>query len=323
MRVSFVGGGTDFPEFWAGGRKGHVLSATIDLYCYVQIKDMFDANVRVHHARIETESTASRIKHSYARTALESFGLFRGVEAVITADVMTTGSGLGASSSVMTALICACRELRGEPALSPAPLATEAYRLETEAGTVGGLQDQYAVAFGGLNSITFSRDEVVVDSLHLDSTTEKGLSDRLFLVYSNLTRKHTSIQKHHGQNITEREKLEYLDQILGLSYEFEKELVKPSPDFDLLGAILHESWIRKKEFNHYVTNPYIDELYNQLRESGILGGKILGAGGGGFILALSKEGVKDRILYSLYPNYIAVNFSFSQDGVSVVWKNWQ
>lgn len=323
MRVSFVGGGTDFPEFLGDGRQGHVVSTTIDLYCYVKLKDMFDTNVRVHHSTIETEPTASRITHLYARNALENHGLFRGVEVVLTSDVMTTGSGLGASSSLMTALICACREFRGEPPLMPDEMAKTAYRLELESGTVGGLQDQYAVAFGGFNSFTFSQEKVHLEPINLKPDTEQALCDRLFLVYSNLARKEADIQVNHKRNLLDKGKDDYLNQILGLSYEFKGELLKPTLDFDILGKILHESWLMKRRFNQAVTNVYVDQLYDYLLESGMLGGKILGAGGGGFILGLAKEGLKDSIIYKLYPNFIGLNLCFTSGGAEVVWKNWQ
>jgi len=321
MRISFVGGGTDFPEFWTEGRKGHVVSTTIDLYSYVELKDMFDSNVRVHQSVIETESTASRIKHNYARTALENHGLFRGVEVVMTCDVMATGSGLGASSSLMTALIAACRAFRGEPVINGEEMAREAYRLEREAGTVGGLQDQYATAFGGFNSITFVEDGVTVDPLTLSPDITQAFSARLFLVYSNLSRQETDVQSTHKERISDSAKVDFLEQILDLSYAFRDELLKKEPEFDRLGRILHESWIRKREFNKGVTNPYIDQLYDQLKKKGLIGGKVLGAGGGGFILGLAEEGARDSIIYSLYPNFIGLSIAFTSENARVVWKN--
>jgi len=240
----------------------------------------------------------------------------------MTSDVMTTGAGLGASSSLMTALVCACREFRGEAALAPEELAMTAYHLETEAGTVGGLQDQYAAASGGFNSITFSHDGVAVEAIHMAQGAEEAFCQRLFLVYTNLARKQGDIQTDHKRKIIERDRIDYLDQILSLSYEFEEELVKPSPDFDVLGTILHENWMMKRNFNSAVTNSYVDQLYEYLRENGMVGGKITGAGGGGFILALAREGAKESLMYKLYPNFLALSFSFTRQGVQIVWKNW-
>ena len=321
MRVSFVGGGTDFPDYYRQGQQGHVVSATVDLYCYADLKDMFDANVRVHHARIETEPTASRITHPYARTALEGHGLLRGVELVITSDVMTTGSGLGASSSVMAALVCASRGIRGEPALSSAELAETTYRLEGEAGTIGGLQDQYATAFGGINSLTFSEQGVSVRPIELATATLDELSRRMFLVYTNLSRQHEEIQLQLQQRIQEKDNRKYLDRILDLSYEFLDELQKPTVDLRALGQILDESWTRKREVNPNASNPYIDELYELLRKNGVMGAKLLGAGGGGFMLAIAEPGVQEAIMYRLYPNFIALPLRPTNDRAQIVWQN--
>ncbi|MBC8873991.1 MAG: hypothetical protein H8E44_31505 [Planctomycetes bacterium] len=321
VRVSFVGGGTDFPDFFRDGRTGHVVSAAVDLYCYVDLKDMFDANVRVHHARIETEPTASRITHPYARTALEAHGLFRGVELVITSDVMTTGSGLGASSSVMAALTCAARGLRGDPELSPAELAQTTYRLETEAGTVGGLQDQYATAFGGINSITLSEEGVAVRPLKLAEETIREMGDRMLLVYTNLSRQHNEIQTQLRERITEGDSTRYLDAILQLSYQFLEELERPSVDFGVLAQILDESWARKRELTDAVSNPYVDQLYALLRQHGVIGAKLLGAGGGGFILAIAEAGAQEAVMHRLYPNFIALTIRPTDEGARIVWRN--
>lgn len=321
-RVSFAGGGTDFGEYTKAHGEGHTVSATIDLYSYVHLKDMFDANVRVHHEVIETAATASRVKHRYARVALERHGLFRGVELVMTSDVMATGSGLGASSSMMAGLITACRCFQGEEGLGADDLARETYRLETEAGTVGGLQDQYAAAFGGLNSITFRESDVTVRSIDLDPVVEKELCDRLVLIYTNLARVDHKIQDRHRDSISDREKAEYLGRIRRLSYEFRDELESTSPSLVRLGEILHESWELKQDFNPTVTNVYVQQLYDHLRKSGIVGGKILGAGGGGFILAIVHEGAKKKRMYDLYPNFVAVNFQIVHRGSEIVWRNW-
>jgi D-glycero-alpha-D-manno-heptose-7-phosphate kinase len=321
-RVSFAGGGTDFEDFAREHGAGHTVSATIDLYSHVHLKDMFDTNVRVHHETIETAATASRIRHPYARIALERHGLFRGIELTMTSDVMATGSGLGTSSSLMAALITACRAFRDEPHLEPSELAESTYRFETEAGTVGGLQDQYAVAFGGLNSITYHEHEVTVDPLTLKPKVESELSDRLVLVYTNLARFDHEIQLRHRDGIADGTKAEYLSRILAISHDFRTELTKETPDIGLLGEILHESWQLKQDFNPSVTNVYVTQLYDHLRGNGIIGGKILGAGGGGFILAIVREGAKQQLMYDLYPNFVAVDFRIVHHGAEIAWRNW-
>lgn len=322
MRVSFVGGGTDLEAYYSQGKNGHVVSAAIDLYTYVIIKDMFDSNTRVHHAEIETEPITSRIKHSYSRTALEYFGLFKGVEVVITSDIMTTGSGLGASSAIMSALILGCNEIRNAKNLNKYELANLTYQLEKEAGTIGGKQDQYAVVFGGLNSISFSVEKVEVEPIKLSEDKLKEFENKLLLIYTNIARESRQIQLNLENNSKSNEKL-YLDKLRDLSYDFLNELKSENFSIKILGKILDEAWNLKKKANNKSTNPYIEQLYDLLKSKGVLGGKILGAGGGGFFLAITDNDFnKEKIKYELYPNFIALNVKFNFLGTEILWKNF-
>jgi len=322
MRISFVGGGTDLESYYSQGKNGHVVSAAIDLYSYVSIKDMFDSNTRVHHAEIETEAITSRIKHPYSRIALEHFGMFKGAEVVLTSDVMTTGSGLGASSAMMSSLIMGCNEMRGNLLLDKYELAELTYKLENEAGTIGGKQDQYASVFGGLNSITFTSDKVIVKKVKVDEERLRELENRLFLVFTNLARESRSIQINLSDNI-KTDKIKYLDNLQHLSFDFLSALENNNTLLEELGKILDEGWLLKKSANNNSTNPYIEQLYDLLKSKGVVGGKILGAGGGGFLLAFAKDPLlKEKIKYELYPNFIALDIKFNFTGTEVLWKNF-
>lgn len=323
LRVSFIGGGTDLETYYSQGKPGHVVSAAINLFCYVNLKDMFDSNIRVHHSEIETEPIASRIKHTYARTALEYFGLFRGVEVVISSDVMATGSGLGASSSIMGALIVGCNEFRGNPSIPKKELAELIYQLEYHANTITGKQDQYAVAFGGLNSIHFSNDGVTVNPINISKSKIEELENRCLLIFTNLARESRTIQLNLKNNATQKDRQSYFDQLVELSYEFLNELQSKNTDFNQLGKILHEAWMLKKKTNPMSSNVYIDQLYSDLKKKGVIGGKLLGAGGGGFFLAFTKnQKVRDKIKYSLYPNFIALDLKIHPNGTEILWKNF-
>jgi len=323
LRISFVGGGTDLESFYEKGVNGHVISSTTDLYVYVSIKDMFDSNVRVHHSEIETEPITSRIRHVYSKTALEYFGMYKGSEVVITSDVMTTGSGLGASSSMMSALLKGCSEMRGKRIKDKYKLAELTYKLEQETGTVGGRQDQYAAAYGGLNSITFSRKGIKVTPVKITKARLKEFEDRLFLIFTNIARASKNIQLQLQDNSRDKNKDFYFDNLLALSYKFLDILQSKSGDINEIGELLHEAWLLKKGTNRSSTNPYIDQLYDNLRKKGVSGGKILGAGGGGFFLAFAKDpDIKEKIKYSLYPNFIALDVKLSKKGTEVLWKNF-
>jgi D-glycero-alpha-D-manno-heptose-7-phosphate kinase len=323
LRISFVGGGTDLESYYGEGTPGHVVSATIDYYVYVSIKDMFDSNVRVHHAEIETEPITSRIKHNYARIALEEFGMFKGAEVVLTSDVMTTGSGLGASSAIMSSLIRGCSSLRGNEVSQPAELAEYTFRLEHRTGTVGGKQDQYATAFGGLNSITFTNEKTTVTPVKMHPDKLQAFQERSLLIFTNLARNSNHIQSHLQKNSLRENIRGYFHSLQELSQSFLKELESPDTNLDHLGKMLHEAWLLKKSSNHSSTNPYIDQLYERLRGAGVLGGKILGAGGGGFFLAFTKDpAVRRQLKYELYPNFIALDVNFTFRGTEILWKNY-
>lgn len=322
LRVSFVGGGTDLESYYAQHQPGHVVSAAIDLYVYAAMKDMFDVNVRVHHAEIETEPIASRIQHAYTRVALEEFGLFRGVEVILTSDIMTTGSGLGASSSIMASLIACCASMRDMPLPEKHEFAELVYELECKAGTIGGRQDQYATVYGGFNSITFTKERIDVCPVRISIENRKELAARCFLVYTNLARRSEPLQRRLRENARETKSSGYFDQLRQLSYQFLDELQAANLDIRRLGAILHEGWQLKKETNGGTSNRFIDQLYGMLRQKGVLGGKILGAGGGGFFLGfVESPEQKQRIKYELYPNYITLDFSITDRGTELVWKN--
>jgi len=323
MRLSFAGGGTDLESFYSQGESGHVVSSTIDLYNYVSIKDMFDSNVRVHHAEIETQSITSRIKHPYSRTALEHFGIFKGAEVILTSDVMTTGSGLGASSAMMSSLIMGCSLLRDKKLISKHEHSELTYKLEEEAGTVGGRQDQYATVFGGFNSITFDKNKINVRKINISKNNLKLLEERMFLVFTNMARENKIIQTNLGENSLNNEKIKYFVELKNLSFEFSKLLESDNFKLNDIGKLLHESWKLKKSINNYTTNPFIDQLYDALRKKGVTGGKVLGAGGGGFLLAFAGDAkLKEKIKYELYPNFIALDVKFGIKGTEVLWKNF-
>lgn len=323
LRISFVGGGTDVESFYNHNETGHVVSSTIDLYNYVAIKDMFDSNVRVHHAEIETESITSRIKHSYSRTALEYFGIFKGIEAILTSDVMTTGSGLGASSAMMSSLILGCSTLRDKKIKDKFEHSELTYKLESEAGTIGGRQDQYATVFGGFNSITFDKNKVKIRKVKISNDKLKRMEDRMFLVFTNMARETNPMLAAKATKQESKTGGKYFFELRDLSYEFLRTLESKNFNLNEIGKLLHESWKLKKSTGNHISNPFIDQLYETLRRKGVTGGKILGAGGGGFLLAFAGDPrIKEKIKYELYPNFIALDVKFSEKGTEILWKNF-
>ena len=321
LRLSFVGGGTDFPEYFER-KPGMVVSTTINSFVYVTLKDMFDTNVRVHHSVIETEAIASRISHGYARTALEHFGLFKGIEAIMVSDVMATGSGLGASSAMMSALAVSGRLLRGQSVPGPEELAQLTIELEKRAATVGGWQDQYAVAYGGFNVLRFSGKGVSVEPVALAPEVRADLESRVLLVFTNLARHSTPIQTEMVNHVQDGAKEGMLDRMYQAALAFETELCGSRPDVTQLGRILDETWHLKKDINPLASNLYVDELYDLLRGNGIVGAKLTGAGGGGFFVAIAENlEAKKSLMYKLYPQYIGMDVRFHDRGTEVLWTS--
>jgi len=322
MRISFVGGGTDFPDYFSN-KPGEVISTTIDVFVYVTIKDMFDTNVRVHHSLIETESITSRITHAYTRAALEHFGIFKGAEVIIVSDVMTTGSGLGASSALMSALALGCSHMRQHPIGDSGELAKLTFTLENQAGMVGGWQDQYATCYGGFNAIAFNGDGVIVEPLNLPIRIREELEDRTLMIFTNLARNPQPIQTQLVERLQVGDRDVYLDRMYQYVQQFKKELLSPSANVTRLGQILDETWQIKKDVSPLSTNLYVDELYKFVRANGVVGGKVTGAGGGGFFLAITESAeTKRTLMYKLFPNYIGMDVKFHFRGTEVLWKNF-
>ncbi|MEO0105976.1 MAG: hypothetical protein ABIL70_02315 [candidate division WOR-3 bacterium] len=320
LRISFCGGGTDFPVYY-NKKEGHVVSATINSYVYINLKDMFDTNVRVHHEIIETQSITSRISNHYTRIALEHFGLFKGIEAVITSDIMRTGSGLGGSSSLMAGLILACAEYRNIH-LKKREIAELCYQLETKSGTVCGKQDQYAAVYGGFNSLYFNNKGIKIEPLKLPRSKLEELEDCLLLVYTNLARESNEIQIEAFSELPPQ-KEKYLDSLYSLSLAFKEELLSKNMKLKRLGKLLDENWRLKRNLSPLSSNQYIDELYKHLKRNGLSGGKIAGAGGGGFIIGFAQnKKIRDKIAHNLYPNFICLKSRFVEKGAEILWKNF-
>jgi D-glycero-alpha-D-manno-heptose-7-phosphate kinase len=281
LRVSFVGGGSDVVSY-AREHGGAVLSTTIDKYVYVVVNTRFEETTRVSYSRTEIVSSIDELEHELAREALRVAGIPRGTEIVTIADVPSEGTGLGSSSAVTVGLLNALFAYQGI-LKSPEELAEEAARIEIDVlGKPIGKQDQYAAAFGGLQFLEFGPgDGVSRQPLILTDEQEQGLRRNLMMF-------------HTGRVSTGRP-LEQLDEVardpgvvanLGQLAESARALYRElssGADCDVLGQALHDSWLRKRELPG-VTDPEIDGWYEEARGAGAIGGKVLGSGGGGFLL---------------------------------------
>lgn len=320
FRVSFCGGGSDIGEFYRE-HGGCVLSTTINRYMYITIHPYFEEQkTLLKYSRNELVEDINQIEHSIFHCVLNEKRI-SGVEISSTADI-PSGTGLGSSSAFTVGLLhtLACYEGKY---ISKRKLAEEACMVEIERlGAPIGKQDQYAVAFGGLNFIRFHTDDTVsVEPVITHGDTLSQLQENLVMFYTGLAHNANAILAEQKENISRAEKAQNLLRMCELARNMKQSLEKN--DLQNFGAILHESWMHKRELTGSISNPLIDELYECAMENGAEGGKLLGAGGGGFLLFYCPKEkqalLREKLRLRTFP------FRMEHDGTSVVYigdKYW-
>jgi len=281
FRVSFAGGGSDLPEFYRRSA-GAVLSCTIDKAMYIAVHPYFHDKIRIKYSRTEDVASAAEVEHPLVRECLNLVGIERGMEIASFADV-PAGTGMGSSSAFTVGLLHALWTRSGrEP--SAKELAEAACEIEIErAKEPIGKQDQYAAAYGGLNFIRFNTDESVeIHPVKCSTKTREELSRRLMLFYIGLERPAASILSEQGRNMADLDKFRCVQQMVELAIELRKSLEKDN--LDSFGEILDEGWKLKRGLASGITNEVVETNYRLAREAGAAGGKLLGAGSGGFLL---------------------------------------
>jgi D-glycero-alpha-D-manno-heptose-7-phosphate kinase len=315
-RVSFCGGGSDLPSFYKK-HGGAVLSAGLNRYLYLSIHPYFYPDKLVcKYSKNEVAGAPDELAHPIFRALLKQFAV-NGVEITCTADV-PAGTGLGSSSSFTVGLLHALYAYTGKY-ISAASLASEACHTEIDLlGEPIGKQDQYAAAFGGLNVFRFSKDGSVGVEPVIMSPEAKGRMERnLLMFYTGDLRSASQILSEQGKNIESDSSMEKSQlEICKLTDDLHRELV--SDNIDSLGLILHAGWEQKRKLASGITNPLIDSTYEKALAAGAAGGKLLGAGGGGFLLFYVPEhrhnSVKNALAELTY-----MQFGFSPSGSSVIY----
>lgn len=279
LRISLLGGGTDFPEFYAE-EPGCVLSAAIDKYIFVIVKRRFDDLVRVGYTRTELAADVRAVEHDLVREAMRLTGVGPGIEITTMADIPSEGSGLGSSSAVTVALLHALWSHLGHLP-SREELAAGACRIEIERlRRPIGVQDQYAAAYGGLRFLRFEGDRVHVESAGAGEAQARRLGERLMLFFTGQVRQAGSVLAEQQANIADRRPI--LRAMAALARQGRAALV--AGELDALGELMHAGWEHKRRLASGITSPGIDAMYQSARQAGAIGGKIAGAGGGGFLL---------------------------------------
>ena len=280
LRISFFGGGTDFPGYFRA-RGGCVLSTTIDKYIFIVIKDRFDEKLRLGYTKTEMVDHLDELEHELIREAMRKTNITQGVEVTTLGDIPSAGSGLGSSSTVTVGALHAMYSYRGD-LVTAERLASEACDIEIDQlGAPIGIQDQYIAAYGGLRFLEFCRNgQVIVDKVEIDRTTRRRLNENTMLFFTGVTRSANGILREQKSNVSQR--LEVLDEMKRIAFTARDQLF--SGNLDVIGSLLHESWLLKKSLASGVSNSEIDDMYAAARKAGALGGKVAGAGGGGFLI---------------------------------------
>jgi D-glycero-alpha-D-manno-heptose-7-phosphate kinase len=315
-RVSFFGGGTDYPE-WFEQHGGAFLSTAIDHHVTIVLrpKPALDRyRYRVVWRELEDVEAISAIKHPFVRAALQGQNIKSGMDVVYFGD-LPHGAGLGSSSTFGVAFLNALNALENKE-LSNYDLAKSVYNIEHDVlqETVG-IQDQFAAAFGGFNMGRISKNgDVSLERISLPGERLKALSDRLIFIFTGVSRHASAVAATKVKNFSSQE--QSLTRMGEMAYEARDILVEDQP-LDAFGELLHESWLLKRGLSSEVSPKPVDDLYERARAAGALGGKLLGAGGGGFMAIFVKEGEKNKVERAL-KDYVQVPVQLDAPGPQIV-----
>ncbi len=318
FRISFFGGGTDFP-LWYQSHGGAVLSTTIDKYCHVSCRDLppfFDYKHRIVYSKTEMVNEFHEIQHPVVRECLKFMNLDRGFEIHHDSDI-PAASGLGTSSSFTVGLLHALYGLKGEM-VGKKRLAYEAIQVEqNHICDIVGSQDQTATAFGGLNKIEFlTNGEIRVQPVVLSHEILRTFKNHLLLYFTGFSRMASKIEKKKLENFSKKtQELQTMHQMVDPALEYIQR-----GEWELFGRLLHEAWKLKRSLANEVSTLFIDHIYEEALRAGALGGKILGAGGGGFILFFVRPEDQPRVRSRLV-GLLEVPFEFENLGSHVIFYN--
>jgi D-glycero-alpha-D-manno-heptose-7-phosphate kinase len=322
LRLSFGGGGTDvspYPE----EKGGVVLSTTIDKFAYASIHPRRDKKFSIHSVDFERVARYAHVRRlpfdgdlDLIKAVVRAFKPRTGASLVIHSDA-PPGSGLGSSSTLVVALVAALREWLSRP-LSPYDMAELAYRIErVDLGIAGGRQDQYAATFGGFNFIEFQAKATIVNPLRIPTNALRELEYRLLLCYLKQTRSSAAIIERQRASYVagKRAVVRALDRLKAHTHEMKSALLLG--DIDGFGGMLHDAWLAKKNLDAGISTGPVDALYEKARKAGALGGKMPGAGGGGYFLFLCKADKKHAVARALEAaGGQVVPFAFTHEGVT-------
>lgn len=316
LRISFAGGGTDLPAFFEQ-EEGIVVSSSINLSIYIAAHHVFDKRILLKYSETEDVEFVSEIKHPLFRECMRHLNFNGSIELSAFADIPSKGSGLGSSSAFAVGLI---KALSSFEAMNLGAESCAAGACEVEIGRLNepiGKQDQYAAAYGGLNAIRFNADgNVKVDPIILEKFKRKKLNDSLVMFYTGITRSASAILEEQKKNtVSDTAKFQNLLKMKELAIELEQHL--NAQRIEVVGEVMHAGWLEKKNLATSISNPQIDEWYEKAISAGAKGGKLLGAGGGGFMMFYCEPENQKALSEALHDMRM-VDFDLTMRGTQIL-----
>lgn len=316
LRISFVGGGSDINSFYTQ-YQGAVVSSAINKYIYIAVNKQFDGRIIVNYSKTEIVKKVDEIQNNLVREAMRMAGITHGIHITSISDIPSEGSGMGSSSAYVVGLLNALYAYQGKH-VNAERLAQEACKIEIDIlGKPIGKQDQYIAAYGGLQYIQFNKDgSVFVDPIVCLPETKQKIEKQSMLFYTGITRSADPILKVQTNNMVKsNEKREIMNKMVSLAKAMRMSL--NDNKINTFGKLLHQNWILKKQMAQGVTTQKIDKWYNTAHEYGAHGGKLLGAGGGGFFLVCAPEKNHKKIIKAL-PELLYQDFKFEPQGSKII-----
>lgn len=311
LRISLVGGGTDMPAFYSK-HPGAVFSFAIDKYVYVSVNKKFDGTFRVSYSKTEMADTIDAIQHALVRESMKLMNVKQGLEVTSVADIPGEGTGLGSSSAFTVGLLKAL-----SPKSEPSILAERAYEVEANmCSHPVGKQDQYASAIGGMNFMTFGKNSVNVRPIFPSSEWMHDFCSSSLLLWTGMTRDANDILKSQRKGFQDGGNIEVGKMLAHQAHDFMQE-VADGAKIKRLGEIMDKTWKLKKKLSTQISNPKLDQMYEKAKEAGAYGGKLLGAGGGGFFFLFAPNYLHKQIVEAT--GLRRVDFALEQNGSEVIY----
>ena len=319
VRVSFCGGGTDVDWFSTSSEKGGmVTSLAIDRYIHVIVNRRFDERIRLSYSKLEVVDNFEDLEHELVRESMRITGVTSGVEITTIADIPSRGTGLGSSSAVTVGLLNALHCFAGRN-VSASQLASEACEIEIKIlGQPIGRQDQYAAAFGGINSIRFCSDgNVIVDPINISEKIQSNISDEFTLIFTGQNRSASAVLLN-----SEEEGKSAIDNLIRIREQADEARdFLSSGDLSKLGLLLNEAWSMKRGISSNVSNDFLDEMYSQIMSTGANGAKLLGAGGGGFFLVHGDQQLREKLQSDFSSEHRMLPLNIDFNGSSIIFND--